>query len=158
MQRNPITPAGYKVLVASLEHHRKVLRPQCVQDIAEARAHGDLSENAEYDAAKDRQGMVEAQTSHLEGLVASAEIIDVAKLPRDGRLVFGMTVRIENEDGVERKYRIVGETEADIDRGLISYKAPLARALIGRRVGDEARVTTPGGEQNWEILEVSYEE
>ncbi|MBN2799628.1 MAG: transcription elongation factor GreA [Deltaproteobacteria bacterium] len=157
MQRNPITPEGYEVLVADLKNHKSVLRPQNVRDIEEARAHGDISENAEFEAAKERQSMLEARISHLEMLAAAAEIIDVARLPRNGRVVFGTTVVLESpESGEEREYRIVGTTESDVKAGKISYTSPLAQALIGHSEGEEVTVVTPGGRQVWEIIEVKY--
>lgn len=157
MARNPITPEGYETLVADLKLHRSVLRPENVRDIEEARAHGDISENAEFDAAKERQALIEARTSQLEMLIASAEIIDVKRLPKNGRVVFGTTVLLENPDsGEKRTYRIVGTTESDVASGKISLSSPLALALIGRESGEEVTVSTPSGKQVWEILEVQY--
>ena len=158
MERFAITPDGYTALTADLRRHRETLRPQIVRDIEEARAHGDLSENSEYDDARERQALCEARIRLLESQIASAEIIDIAKLPRNGRVVFGTTVTIENADtGLEKTWQIVGESEADIESGRISYRSPLARALIGRNEGDEAVVPAPGGKQTWEIIEVAYE-
>lgn len=158
MERFAITPEGYTTLTADLRRHKETLRPQIVLDIEEARAHGDLSENSEYDDARERQALCEARIRLLESQIATAEIIDIAKLPRNGRVVFGTTVTIENADtGVERTWRIVGESEAEIESGLISYRSPLAKALIGRNEGDEAVVPAPGGKQTWEIIEVAYE-
>lgn len=156
MERNPITPEGYDRLVADLKHHKAVLRPGVVKDIEEARAHGDLSENAEYDAAKERQALIESRIVWLEGQVASADIIDVAKIPVSDRVVFGTTVVLGNAEGDERTWRIVGESEADVKAGCISWKSPLGKSLIGRHEGDEAIVPTPGGQQVWEIVEVRY--
>ena len=156
MQRNPVTPEGYEKLEAELQHAKSVLRPSIVKQIEEARAHGDLSENAEYDAAKEAQSLNEGRIARLETAVASAEVIDVAKLPVTDRVVFGTWVALENEAGDERTWRIVGETESDVENGKISYKAPLARALIGKHEGDEVTVPTPGGSQTWEIIEVRY--
>ena len=155
MQRTPITPIGYQTLVRDLRHLKEVVRPQIVRDIEEARAHGDISENSEYEDAKERQSHCEGRIAEVENLVATADIIDVLKLPRNGRVVFGVTVEI-TRDNDKRKYRIVGESEADVGQGLISFKSPLARALIGRSEGDEVEVPTPGGMQRWEILEVVY--
>lgn len=158
MERNPITPEGYKKLVAELKHHKEVLRPGVVKEIEEARAHGDLSENAEYDYAKDKQGMIEARTAELENMVARAEIIDITKIPRSERVIFGTTVELmdlETEDELE--YRIVGTIEADVKAGLISYTSPIARSLIGQSIGDEVRVKTPKGIRTLEILNVRYE-
>jgi len=158
MERNPITPEGYEALVAELRHHKQVLRPNNVRDIEEARAHGDISENAEFAAAKERQALLEGRIAELERLVAAADIIDVRKLPRNGRAVFGTRVRVENtESGQERTWRIVGETESDVAKGDISFKSPVARAMIGREEGEEVIVPAPGGRQTWEIVEVLYE-
>lgn len=157
MEQNPVTPEGYETLVATLKHAKSVERLAVVKDIEEARAHGDLSENSEYDDAKERQSLIEGKIARLEHLVASARIIDVAKLPVSDRVVFGTTVVLENSDsGDERVWRIVGESESDISNGLISYKAPVAKALIGRSEGDEVTIPTPGGQQRWEIVEVRY--
>jgi transcription elongation factor GreA len=156
MQRNPITPTGYETLVRDLKHLKEVLRPQIVRDIEEARAHGDISENSEYEDAKERQSHCEGRIGSLEHLVASADIIDVAKLPRNGRVVFGTTVVVEDAKGTQRTWRIVGETEADVNAGLISFKSPVARAMIGKSEGDPFDVATPGGAQKWEIVEVRY--
>ncbi len=157
MQRNPITPEGYERLTAELKHYKSVLRPECVVAIAEARAHGDLSENAEYDTAKDRQGMVEAKIAHMETRVATAEVIDVSKVPKTGLIIFGTTVDLLNVDTEEEvTYRIVSDYEADVKLGLISYTSPIGRALIGKAEGEEVRVQAPGGERAYEILEVKY--
>ena len=157
MEQNPITPEGYKALEAELKHAKSVERPAVVRDIEEARAHGDLSENSEYEDAKERQSLLEGRINRLEHLLASAQVIDVKQLAVSDRVVFGTTVVIENtETGEERTWRIVGEHESDVNKGLISYKAPVARAMIGRNEGDEVVVPTPGGEQRWEIVEVRY--
>lgn len=157
MTRNPITPAGYEALLRDLKHHKEVLRPQNVRAIEEARAHGDLSENAEYSSAKEAQSMIAAKIADLEARVSSAEIIDVTKLPKkEGRVVFGVTVKLENKEGTQRTWRIVGETEADIANGLLSYQTPVAKALIGRSEGEEITIPAPGGTQKWEIIEVLY--
>jgi len=157
MERNPITPEGYKKLVKELKHYREVLRPGIVKEIEIARAHGDLSENAEYDYAKDKQGMIEAQTDELESMVARAEIIDISKIEPTERVIFGTTVELmdlETEEPLE--YRIVGKIEADVKAGLISYTSPIARAIIGQVIGDEVRVKTPKGLRTLEILNVRY--
>lgn len=157
MQQNPVTPEGYDTLVAELKHAKSVERFAVVRDIEEARAHGDISENSEYEDAKERQAMVEGKIRELEHLVASAQIIDIAKIPVSDRVVFGTTVVLENVDsGEERTWRIVGERETDVNNGKISWKAPVAKALIGRSEGDEVVVPTPGGKQTWEIVEVRY--
>ena len=157
MTRNPVTPEGYEKLLTSLRHEKEVVRPGIVRDIEEARAHGDISENSEFEDAKERQAHCDGRIKNLEHLVATAEIIDVAKLPVTERVVFGTTVQIENCDsGDERTWRIVGETEADVGAGKISYKSPLGRALIGSSEGDAVVVPAPSGPQTWEILEVHY--
>ena len=156
MSSNPVTPEGYERLVAELHNLKSVVRLQIVQDIAEARAHGDLSENSEYDDAKERQSLCEERIKRLDAAVASAELIDVKKLPVSERVVFGTTVGIENEDGDKRTWRIVGEFEANVEEGRISYKSPIGRALIGKSLGDEAVVQTPKGQQTWEIVQVQY--
>lgn len=158
MNRNPITPEGYTALFAALKHEKEVVRPGIVKDIEEARAHGDISENSEYEDAKERQALCEGRIQELEQRVASAEIIDVSKIEPTDRVVFGTTVVIQNSDsGDERTWRIVGETEADVEAGKISFKSPLGQSLIGKNEGDEVTVAAPGGRQNWEILEVRYE-
>ena len=158
MQRNPVTPEGYQTLERELAHAKSVERPNVVRDIEEARAHGDISENSEYEDAKERQAMIEGKIKQLEYLVSTAEIIDVKKLKPSDRVVFGTTVVLENSDtGDERTWRIVGEREGDVSKGLISFKAPVAKALIGRNEGDEVVIPTPGGRQRWEIVEVRYE-
>jgi transcription elongation factor GreA len=156
MLRNPITPEGYVNLCADLKRHKSVLRPQIVRDIEEARAHGDISENSEFEDAKERQALCEGRIRHLDALVGAAEVIDVLKLEPSERVVFGTTVTIENAEGVERTWRIVGQTEASVGEGKISYKSPLGSALIGKSAGDEAVVPAPGGKQTWEIIEVQY--
>jgi transcription elongation factor GreA len=157
MNRNPVTPEGYKKLVDELAHLREVVRPQIVRDIEEARAHGDISENSEYDDAKERQSHCEGRIQELEHRLATAEVIDVTRLPQSDRVVFGATVKIENTvSGEKRTWRIVGEDEADVDKAMISYKSPLGKSLIGRREGEEAVVTAPSGNQTWEIVEVHY--
>lgn len=159
MSRNPVTPEGYADLVRQLEHEKSVVRPQIVRDIEEARAHGDISENSEYEDAKERQALCEGRVAMLENLVATAEIIDVRKVPRDGRVVFGTWVSLENaHSGDQRTWRIVGEKEGDVAKGTISYKSPVAKALIGRTEGEEVTIPTPGGAQTWEITGVSYED
>ncbi len=157
MQRNPVTPKGYELLLADLKRHKEILRPQVVKDIEEARAHGDISENSEYEDAKERQAHIEGRVAWLEGQVAAADIIDVTRIEPSERVVFGTTVDLENaESGEERTYRIVGEAETDVNNGLISWKSPLAKAIIGREVGDTAEVPAPGGVQVWEIIDVHY--
>lgn len=137
---------------------REVVRPGIVRDIEEARAHGDISENSEYEDAKERQAHCEGRIADVESKLATAEVIDVSRLPKSDRVVFGATVRIESPTtGEERVWRIVGEDESDIERAKISYKSPLAQALIGKREGEEATVPAPSGNQTWEIVEVTYQ-
>ncbi len=155
--RSLMTPAGYEKAVADLKHHKSVLRPQVVQEIEEARAQGDLSENAEYDYAKDKQGMIEARINDLEALVATAEVVDVAQLNPSEKVVFGTKVELlDVETDEELTYRIVGRLEADVKAGLIYWESPIARALLGRSVGDEVAVVTPKGSRSFEILDVVY--
>ena len=160
MSKVPLTARGAELLRVELQRLKRVERPAVVEAIAEARAHGDLKENAEYHAAKDQQGMLEARVRDIESKLSHAQVIEVKKLPQDGRVVFGVTVVIVDEDDEEEKevvYQIVGEDEADIREGRISFTSPIARALIGREEGDSAVVTAPGGERIYEILKVRYE-
>jgi transcription elongation factor GreA len=157
MERFPVTPEGHVRLIARLRHLKSVVRGQIVKDIEEARAHGDISENSEYEDAKERQSMCEGQIALLEGQVAAAEVIDIHKITPSDRVIFGTTVTMENVDsGVERTWRIVGVTEADVDNGQISYKSPVGKALIGKHEGDEVVVPAPNGRQRWEIVQVQY--
>jgi len=153
----PITKRGAELLKAELERLKKVDRPGVIAAIAEARSHGDLSENAEYDAAKDRQGFIEGRIRELEGKLAAAQVIDPATLEAQGKVVFGATVELEEEDSGEQvKYQIVGEDEADLKQGLINISSPIARALIGKEEGDTAEVQAPGGIKRYEIVAVHY--
>ncbi|MEZ4241355.1 MAG: transcription elongation factor GreA [Myxococcota bacterium] len=157
MTRNPVTPEGYAALMEELARLREVVRPQIVRDIEEARAHGDISENSEYEDAKERQAHCEGRIREVEHRISTAEVIDITRIPVQDRVVFGATVTIENTDsGETRTWRIVGEDEASVEKAMISYKSPLGAALIGRRTGEEAVVPAPGGRQTWEILEVEY--
>ncbi len=158
MNRVPLTVAGAEKLRAELGRLKHEDRPRVVAAIAEARAHGDLKENAEYHAAKEEQGFIEARIREIEGKLSRAEIIDVTRVNAGGRVIFGATVVVV-EDGseAEKTYRIVGEDEADIKQGLISVASPLARALVGKREGDTVQVSAPGGERELEIVEVRYE-
>ena len=157
MQRHPMTPEGHKKLTATLKHLKEVVRPQIVKDIEEARAHGDLSENSEYEDAKERQSLTEGRVRDLESKLAASEIIDVTKLEASDRVVFGTTVCLEDlETEEESRYRIVGEDESDVKEGLISVVSPIARALIGREVDDEVTVRAPGGVRRFLITEVLY--
>ncbi len=153
----PITKRGAEKLKAELERLKKVDRPAVIQAIAEARAQGDLSENAEYDAAKDRQGFIEGRIQEVEGKLAAAQIIDPATLDADGKVVFGATVDLEDEaSGDTVTYQIVGEDEADLKQGLINVGSPIARALIGKEEGDVAEVQAPGGVKRYDIVAVRY--
>jgi transcription elongation factor GreA len=157
MSTIPITKRGAEKLKEELHRLKTVDRPAVIQAIAEARAQGDLSENAEYDAAKDRQGFIEGRIQEIEGKLSAAQIIDPATLDAGGRVVFGATVELEDEDsGDQVKYQIVGEDEADLKLGLINISSPIARALIGKEEGDVAEVQAPGGVRRYEIVAVSY--
>jgi transcription elongation factor GreA len=157
MQRYPMTPAGHKALQEELNQLKTVDRPRIIAAIAEARAHGDLKENAEYHAAKEQQGFCEGRIMEIEGKLGAADIIDMAKVNQDGRVIFGVTVEIENLDTEERKrYQIVGDDEADFKKSKISINSPIARGLIGKREGDEAKIQTPSGEVEYEIVSVQY--
>jgi transcription elongation factor GreA len=145
------------MLREELKQLKTVDRPRIVEAIATARAHGDLKENAEYHAAKDQQGLAEARIRDIEAKLSNAQIIDVTRLAASGRVVFGATVHVvEDEQGAEAKYRIVGEDEANIKDGLMSVTSPIARALIGKEEGDVVEVQTPGGARTYEILRVEY--
>ena len=153
----PITLRGAEKLKAELHQLKTVERPSVINAIADARAQGDLSENAEYEAAKDRQGFVEGRIQEVEGKLSAAQIIDPASVDAGGRVVFGATVELEEEStGEVVKYQIVGEDEADLKLGLINISSPIARALIGKEEGDVAVVQAPGGEKRYEIVAVSY--
>jgi transcription elongation factor GreA len=157
MSKTPITLRGAEMLRKELHRLKTVERPNVVAAIAEARSHGDLSENAEYDAAKERQGFVEGRIAEIEGKLANAQIIDPAALDADGRVVFGSTVDLEDADsGQKVAYQIVGDDEADLKDGKISLNSPVARALIGKFGGDVVEVQTPGGRREYEILDVRY--
>ena len=158
MNRQPITTRGVERLRAELHTLKTVERPSIIKEIAEARSHGDLRENAEYHAAKERQGFIEARISNIEGTVTNAEIIDPAKVNAGGKVVFGATVNLINVNtGDEVTYQLVGEMEADIGSGMISITSPTARALIGKREGDEVTVQAPGGNVSYEVVDVSYQ-
>ena len=153
----PITKRGAEKLKAELHRLKTVDRPGVIQAIAEARAQGDLSENAEYEAAKDRQGFIEGRIQEIDGKLAAAQIIDPASVDAGGRVVFGATVELEDESSGEKvKYQIVGEDEADLKQGLINVSSPTGRALIGKEEGDIAVVEAPGGTRRYEIVAVSY--
>lgn len=157
MQRHPMTPEGHKKLSETLKHLKEVVRPQIVKDIEEARAHGDLSENSEYEDAKERQSLTEGRVRDMESKLAASEVIDVTKMEPSDRVVFGTTVLVEDvETEEESRYRIVGEDESDVKGGLISVLSPIARALIGREVDDEVTVRAPGGDRKLVITDVQY--
>jgi len=156
MEKNPITPEGAAKLREELNQLRSVERPRVIQMIATAREHGDLKENAEYHAARDKQSFIEGRVKDIENKLARAEIIDPSKLAGD-RVAFGAYVKMQNaETEEESTYRILGADEADLSHGTISVTSPLARALLGKEVGDEVKVRMPGGERTYEILEVSF--
>jgi len=153
----PITLRGAELLKAELHRLKTQDRPEVINAIAEARAQGDLSENAEYDAAKDRQGFIEGRIQEIEGKLAAAQVIDPATLDAGGKVVFGATVDLEEEDSGEAvTYQIVGEDEADLKQGLINISSPIARALIGKEEGDTAEVQAPGGVRHYEVIAVRY--
>ena len=158
MSKVPLTVTGAEKLREELHRLKTVDRPSVVAAIAEARSHGDLSENAEYDATKERQGFIEGRIQEVEGKLSNAQIIDPKLLDADGRCVFGATVELEDQDsGDGVTYQIVGEDEADIKNGKISVNSPVARALIGKYAGDIAQVQAPGGIREYEIIDVRYE-
>ncbi len=155
MEKIPMTPTGYSALDAELKHLRSVERPSVIKAIAEAREHGDLSENAEYHSAREKQSFIEGRIKELEGILGLAQVIDPKTL--SGPIKFGATVVLIDEDTEEEKtYQIVGESEADIEKGLLNIKSPLARALIGKDEGDSVEVKTPGGSKDYEITKVTY--
>lgn len=152
-----MTARGAEKLQEELQTLKQVTRPQIIAAIAEARAHGDLKENAEYHAAREQQGFVEGRIQEIEGKLSNAQIIDVTTMPKNGKVVFGVTVVLANVDsGDETTYRIVGEDEADIKNGLINFTSPIARALVAKEEGEIVVVTTPGGKIEYEIIEVKY--
>lgn len=154
MDKVPLTREGFEALKRELETLKRVERPQNIKAIEEARAHGDLSENAEFHAAKDRQGFLEGRIGELEFKIANAEIIETKKLPKD-RAVFGSRVILENIDtGEDVEYQLVGPDESDIEKGRISVSSPLGRALIGKKPGDELTVQVPGGQRAYELVEI----
>ena len=157
MSKVPMTVRGHQLMEEELKRLKYEDRPNVVKAIAEARAHGDLRENAEYHAAKEQQGFIEARIKDLEGKLSHKHVIDVTAVDAKGKVVFGSTVELLEEDsGEEIEYRIVGEDEADIKTGLISYTSPIARAIIGKNEGDIVTFQAPGGEKTFEIIEVKY--
>lgn len=157
MQRAPMTKAGSERLRAELENLKSVERPKIIAAIAEARAHGDLSENAEYNAAREQQGFIEGRIQRIEAALSTAQIIDPAMLNAGGKVVFGALVDLEDADSGDKvTYRIVGDIEADIKQGLIAVSSPIARAMIGKNEGDSFGFNAPAGERNYEITGVRY--
>ena len=157
MDKVPLTTRGAQKLRDELHRLKTIDRPRVIEAIATAREHGDLKENAEYHAAREQQGFIEGRIQEIEGKISNAEIIDVSRLETGGRIVFGATVDLADEEsGDEVTYQIVGEDEADIKANLISVTSPIARALIGKNIGDIATVVAPGGEKEYEILDVRF--
>jgi transcription elongation factor GreA len=156
MTRKPLTLKGAERLREELKRLKSVERPRIIQAIAEARAHGDLSENAEYHAAREQQAFCEGRIKELEHELSHSQIIDVSHLPKTDKVVFGATVALESDGGDEVEYQIVGEAEADIRLGQISITSPIARALVGKTEGDEIQVAVPGGTRAYEIVSVRY--
>ena len=156
MAKTPMTTRGAELLRAELHRLKTVDRPNVITAIAEARAHGDLSENAEYDAARAQQGFIEGRISELEAKLGNAQVIDPKLLDADGRCVFGATVDLEEKGKPATTYQIVGDDEADIKQGRISINSPIARALIGKETGDIVDAQTPGGVKRYEILDIRY--
>ena len=157
MNKIPMTVEGECTLRKELDNLKKIQRPAVIEAIAEARAHGDLKENAEYHAAREKQGFIEAQIADMEGKLSNAQVIDITTLPKTGKVVFATTVELINLDNDEStKYKIVGENEANVSRGKISVTSPIARALIGKEEGEVVDIKTPGGEVSYEIAEVKY--
>jgi transcription elongation factor GreA len=157
MQKIPMTVEGEAALRIELEKLKKEDRPTVIQAIAEAREHGDLKENAEYHAAREQQGFIEGRIQDIESKLSLCQIVDISQIPQGDRVIFGSTVTIINTDTDEElKYRIVGDDEADVKSGMISYQSPIARALISKEIGDVVNVHTPGGEVEYEIDDVSY--
>jgi transcription elongation factor GreA len=155
MEKIPLTRAGHTALSEELKALKTVERPAVIRAIAEAREHGDLSENAEYHAARERQSFIEGRVKELEGILAAADVIDTSKL--SGAVKFGARVTVIDEDTEQEKtFQLVGEPEADLERGLLNVKSPLARALIGKDEGDSVEVRTPGGEKSYEIVRIEY--
>jgi transcription elongation factor GreA len=157
MDKVPMTTAGYAALEEELKRRQQIERPRIIQAIAEARAHGDLSENAEYHAAKEAQGHNEGRIAELEDRLSRAEVIDISKLSGNS-VMFGATVTLVDEDTEEEKrYQIVGENEADVKSGKVSITSPIARALIGKKIGDTVEVNTPGGGKSYEVVNVAFD-
>jgi transcription elongation factor GreA len=156
MDKVPMTAAGHAAMMDEIKHLKSVERPRIIRAIEEARSHGDLSENAEYHAAKEQQGWTEARVAELEDKISRAEVIDISKLSGD-TVKFGAKVALVDQDTEDESvYQIVGEFEADVKKGLISVSSPIARAIIGKRKGDSVEVSTPGGGKSYEIVKVRY--
>ena len=156
MDKVPMTASGHQAMLEEIKHLKSIERPRIIKAITEARSHGDLSENAEYHAAKDQQGWIEARVAELEDKVSRAEVIDVTKLSGD-TVKFGAFVTLVDEDSDEQSvYQIVGEFEADVKKGKISVTSPIARAIIGKKKGDSVEVMTPGGGKSYEIVKIRY--
>lgn len=157
MQQIPMTVRGAALLKEELEFLKNVRRPEIINAIAEAREHGDLKENAEYHAAREQQGFCEGRIQEIEGKLSNAQIIDVTKIPNNGKVIFGATVTLVNSNTDEEvKYRIVGDDEANIKEGLISVNSPIARGLVGKEVDDAVSIKTPGGNVEFDVIEVEY--
>jgi transcription elongation factor GreA len=157
MKRNPMTARGAEALRSELKRLKTEDRPRVIKAIAEARSHGDLSENAEYHAAREQQGFIEGRIGEIEAKLSTAEIIDPAAVPAGGKVIFGATVELEGQDdGKAISYQIVGEDEADIKAGRISITSPIARALVGKSAGDVVDVAAPGGTRSYEVVKVRY--
>ncbi|MDJ0940538.1 MAG: transcription elongation factor GreA [Woeseiaceae bacterium] len=158
MNKVPVTVRGHELMQVELKRLKSEDRPNVIKAIAEARAHGDLKENAEYHAAKEQQGFIEGRIKELEGKLSNLQVIDCTAVDAKGKIIFGCTVELIDEDtGNETVYKIVGEDEADIKTGLISFTSPIARALIGKNEGDVVNFSAPGGEKQYEVIEVRYE-
>ena len=157
MNKEPMTVLGHELLLAELKKLKGSDRPEVIKAIAEARAHGDLKENAEYHAAKEQQGFIEGRIKELEGKLSHVQVIDVTEIDAGGKVIFGSTIRLLDDDTeTEIVYRIVGQDEADIKAGLISYTSPIARALISKSEGDAVEFKAPDGDKSYEVIEVSY--
>ena len=158
MNKVPVTVRGHQLMTAELKKLKSEDRPNVINAIAEARAHGDLKENAEYHAAKEQQGFIEGRIKELEGKLSNVQVIDVTEIDAKGKIIFGSTVELlEDDSEKETVYKIVGEDEADIKKGLLSYTSPIARALIGKNEGDIVTFQAPGGEKQYEVIEVRYD-
>ena len=155
MEKEPITISGLQKLKLELDNLKNIKRPKIVAAIAEARAHGDLKENAEYHAAREQQSFVEGRIKDIEGKLSNSQIIDISRIPKSDKVIFGTTVIVADDDK-EITYKIVGEDEADLKKGKISVTSPISRSLVGKSEGDSVTIKTPSGEINYEIIEVKY--